>query len=77
MTAIRRPSRTAEAKSTQTLIKAEETGNVVTMLRPSVSRTARRGCSSPPATRSVSLICRGEIVMLHEVAHNVRIIHMD
>jgi hypothetical protein len=71
------PFTAAEAKSTIALIKAEEEGNVVT---DAPSRCFPHG--TPRLTITPGYPIRfvylpGKILILHEVAHNVRIIHMD
>ncbi len=71
------PFTAAEAKSTVALIKAEEEGNVVT---DAPSQCFPHGVPRLTITPGYPIrfaYLPGKILMLHEVAHNVRIIHMD
>jgi len=71
------PFTAAEAKSTQALIKAEEDGNVVTDASSQCFPHGTPRLLITPGYPIRFVYLPGEIVMLHEVAHNVRIIHMD
>jgi hypothetical protein len=71
------PFTAAEAKSTVALIKAEETGNVVTDASTQCFPHGTPRLLITPGYPIRFAYLPGEIVMLHEVAHNVRIIHMD
>jgi hypothetical protein len=71
------PFTAAEAKSTQVLIKAEEAGNVVTDASTQCFPHGTPRLLITPGYPIRFVYLPGEIVMLHEVAHNVRIIHMD
>ena len=71
------PFTAAEAKSTQTLIRAEETGNVVTDASTQCFPHGTPRLLITPGYPIRFAYLPGEILMLHEVAHNVRIIHMD
>jgi hypothetical protein len=71
------PFTAAEAKSTQALIKAEEVGNVVTDASTQCFPHGTPRLIITPGYPIRFVYLPGEIVMLHEVAHNVRIIHMD
>lgn len=71
------PFTAAEAKSTQVLIKAEEAGNVVTDASTQCFPHGTPRLLITPGYPIRFAYLPGEIVILHEVAHNVRIIHMD
>src|ERR1700730_1931597 len=71
------PFTAAEAKSTVALIKAEEAGNVVTDASTQCFPHGTPRLLITPGYPIRFAYLPGEIVMLHEVAHNVRIIHMD
>ena len=71
------PFTAAEAKSTQALIKAEEAGNVVTDAPSQCFPHGTPRLIITPAYPIRFAYLPGKILMLHEVAHNVRIIHMD
>ena len=71
------PFTAAEAKSTQALIKAEEDGNVVTDASSQCFPHGTPRLLITPGYPIRFAYLPGEILMLHEVAHNVRIIHMD
>jgi hypothetical protein len=65
-----------EAKSTQRMIDAEKAGAVITDASTQCfPHGVPRLTFAPYPIRFVH--ARGKILMLHEVAHNVRIIHMD
>jgi len=71
------PFTAAEAKSTEALIRAEETGNVVTDASTQCFPHGVPRLTITPGYPIRFAYLPGEILMLHEVAHNVRIIHMD
>jgi hypothetical protein len=71
------PFTAAEAKSTLALIKAEEDGNVVTDASSQCFPHGTPRLLITPGYPIRFVYLPGTIVMLHEVAHNVRIIHMD
>ncbi|HTB66198.1 MAG TPA: hypothetical protein VK727_08220 [Steroidobacteraceae bacterium] len=71
------PFTAAEAKSTQALIKAEADGKVVTDASTQCFPHGTPRLIITPGYPIRFVYLPGEIVMLHEVAHNVRIIHMD
>ena len=71
------PFTAAEAKSTIALIKAEEAGDVVTDASTQCYPHGTPRLIITPGYPIRFAYLPGEIVMLHEVAHNVRIIHMD
>ena len=71
------PFTAAEAKSTQALIKAEEDGNVVTDASSQCFPHGTPRLTITPGYPIRFAYLPGTIVMLHEVAHNVRFIHMD
>lgn len=71
------PFTAAEAKSTEALIRAEETGNVVTDASTQCFPHGVPRLTITPGYPIRFVYLPGEILMLHEVAHNVRIIHMD
>ena len=71
------PFTAAEAKSTETLIKAEDSGNVVTDASTQCFPHGMPRLTITPGYPIRFAYLPGEILMLHEVAHNVRIIHMD
>jgi len=71
------PFTAAEAKSTLALIKAEEDGNVVTDASSQCFPHGTPRLLITPGYPIRFAYLPGEILMLHEVAHNVRIIHMD
>jgi hypothetical protein len=71
------PFTAAEAKSTQALIKAEIDGNVVTDASSQCFPHGTPRLIITPGYPIRFAYLPGKIVMLHEVAHNVRIIHMD
>jgi hypothetical protein len=71
------PFTAAEAKSTEELIRAEETGNVVTDASTQCFPHGVPRLTITPGYPIRFAYLPGEILMLHEVAHNVRIIHMD
>jgi hypothetical protein len=71
------PFTAAEAKSTQGLIKAEEDGNVVTDASSQCFPHGTPRLTITPGYPIRFAYLPGTILMLHEVAHNVRIIHMD
>jgi hypothetical protein len=71
------PFTAAEAKSTQALIKAEEDGNVVTDASSQCFPHGTPRLTITPGYPIRFVYLPGTILMLHEVAHNVRIIHMD
>jgi hypothetical protein len=70
------PFTAAEARSTQALIKAEEAGNVVTDASTQCFPHGVPRLTITPGYPIRFVYLPGTIVMLHEVAHNVRIIHM-
>lgn len=71
------PFTAAEARSTQALIKAEEDGNVVTDASSQCFPHGVPRLTITPGYPIRFVYLPGTILMLHEVAHNVRIIHMD
>ena len=71
------PFTAAEAKSTERLIKAEDSGNVVTDASTQCFPHGVPRLTITPGYPIRFAYLPGEILMLHEVAHNVRIIHMD
>jgi hypothetical protein len=71
------PFTAAEAKSTEALIRAEETGNVVTDASTQCFPHGVPRLTITPGYPIRFAYLPGEILMLHEVAHNIRIIHMD
>lgn len=71
------PFTAAEAKSTIALIKAEEDGNVVTDASSQCFPHGTPRLLITPGYPIRFAYLPGKILMLHEVAHNVRIIHMD
>jgi hypothetical protein len=71
------PFTAAEAKSTLALIKAEEDGNVVTDASSQCFPHGTPRLLITPGYPIRFAYLPGTIVMLHEVAHNVRLIHMD
>lgn len=71
------PFTAAEAKSTEELIKAEDSGNVVTDASTQCFPHGVPRLTITPGYPIRFAYLPGEILMLHEVAHNVRIIHMD
>ena len=71
------PFTAAEAKSTDRLIKAEDSGNVVTDASTQCFPHGVPRLTITPGYPIRFAYLPGEILMLHEVAHNVRIIHMD
>jgi hypothetical protein len=71
------PFTAAEAKSTVALIKAEEDGNVVTDASSQCFPHGTPRLLITPGYPIRFAYLPGKILMLHEVAHNVRIIHMD
>lgn len=71
------PFTAAEAKSTLALIKAEEDGNVVTDASSQCFPHGTPRLLITPGYPIRFAYLPGKILMLHEVAHNVRIIHMD
>ncbi|HEY4342167.1 MAG TPA: hypothetical protein VGM97_19640 [Steroidobacteraceae bacterium] len=71
------PFTAAEAKSTRALIKAEAEGQVVTDASTQCFPHGTPRLIITPGYPIRFAYLPGEIVMLHEVAHNVRIIHMD
>ncbi len=71
------PFTAAEARSTEKLIRAEETGDVVTDASTQCFPHGVPRLTITPGYPIRFAYLPGEILMLHEVAHNVRIIHMD
>jgi len=71
------PFTATEAKSTDRLIKAEDSGNVVTDASTQCFPHGVPRLTITPGYPIRFAYLPGEILMLHEVAHNVRIIHMD
>ncbi|HEY4212093.1 MAG TPA: hypothetical protein VGM84_11470 [Steroidobacteraceae bacterium] len=71
------PFTAAEAKSTEKLIDAEKRGDVVTDASTQCFPHGTPRLIITPGYPIRFTYLPGEIVMLHEVAHNVRIIHMD
>jgi hypothetical protein len=71
------PFTAAEAKSTVALIKAEEDGNVVTDASSQCFPHGTPRLLITPGYPIRFAYLPGKVLMLHEVAHNVRIIHMD
>ena len=71
------PFTAAEAQSTLKLIKAEHDGEVVTDASTQCFPHGTPRLTITPGYPIRFAYLPGEILMLHEVAHNVRIIHMD
>jgi len=71
------PFTAAEAKSTLSLIKAEHDGKVVTDASTQCFPHGTPRLIITPGYPIRFVYLPGEIVILHEVAHNVRLIHMD
>jgi len=71
------PFTAAEAQATQALIKAEDAGHVVTDASSQCFPHGVPRLTITPGYPIRFVYLPGTILMLHEVAHNVRIIHMD